>query len=166
MIPAVAKLNRYAAAHGIPVISTTDAHSENDPEFRDWPAHCVVGTTGQQKVAATILERRVVIPTEPGTYGVAGAQQIILEKHTLEAFSNPNLPGILDELNAERCVVYGAFTEYCVRCAIAGLLRIQKPVEIITDAVESLDPVAGRKILDDFQAAGCRLRTAAEIVQS
>ena len=24
-------------AHGIPVVSTTDAHTENDPEFQSWP---------------------------------------------------------------------------------------------------------------------------------
>ena len=33
IVPAIARLNRYAAAHGIPVVSTTDAHAENDPEF-------------------------------------------------------------------------------------------------------------------------------------
>jgi nicotinamidase-related amidase len=34
IIGTVATLNRYAAKHGIPVVSTMDAHSENDPEFR------------------------------------------------------------------------------------------------------------------------------------
>ena len=47
----VARLNRYAGANGIPVISDMDAHSENDPEFRDWPSHCVAGTFGQMKPA-------------------------------------------------------------------------------------------------------------------
>jgi nicotinamidase/pyrazinamidase len=27
IVPAIASLNRYAAAHGIPVVSTTDAHT-------------------------------------------------------------------------------------------------------------------------------------------
>ena len=44
IIGTVAKLNHHAAKHGIPVVSTMDAHSENDPEFRDWPHHCVVDT--------------------------------------------------------------------------------------------------------------------------
>src|SRR5436190_23050104 len=50
IVPALVRLNRHAAASGIPVISTMDAHTENDPEFRHWPAHCVAGTIGQQKV--------------------------------------------------------------------------------------------------------------------
>ena len=34
IVPAIARLNRFAAARGIPVISTTDAHTEDDPEFK------------------------------------------------------------------------------------------------------------------------------------
>ena len=45
-MPAVAALNRYAGAQGIPLISTVDAHTENDPEFQLWPPHCVAGTAG------------------------------------------------------------------------------------------------------------------------
>src|SRR5205809_1422014 len=36
IVDRIAALNRYAASHGIPVVSTADAHTENDPEFRDW----------------------------------------------------------------------------------------------------------------------------------
>src|ERR1041384_3260541 len=62
IVDAISRLNRYAAGQGIPVVSTTDAHSENDPEFQIWPHHCVAGTNGQRKAEATLLERRVVIP--------------------------------------------------------------------------------------------------------
>jgi len=31
IVNTVAGLNRYAGEHGIPVVSTMDAHSENDP---------------------------------------------------------------------------------------------------------------------------------------
>ena len=37
MLGAFARLNRYAAEHGHVVISTMDAHAEDDPEFRQWP---------------------------------------------------------------------------------------------------------------------------------
>src|SRR6185503_16158116 len=47
LIPAIASLNRYAGEHGIPLVSTTDAHPENAREFREWPPHCVTGTFGQ-----------------------------------------------------------------------------------------------------------------------
>src|ERR1700722_13096247 len=108
LLPAIARLNHFAAAQGIPLISTTDAHSENDPEFRQWPPHCVVGTTGQLKPAETLLADR--------------AKQIIVEKQMLDVFANPDFPALLDHLGAERYVVYGVATDYCVRCAVTGLL--------------------------------------------
>src|SRR5271155_275757 len=82
----IATLNRYAASRNIPVISTTDAHSENDPEFKVWPHHCVAGTTGQQKCAITLLEKRLVVsnvtPNAKHNFPIAGVQQIVIEKQT------------------------------------------------------------------------------------
>src|SRR5437016_14498632 len=76
VVPNIARLNRHAAAHDIPVVSTTDAHAENDPEFRTWPPHCVAGATGQHKAESTLLEHRIVIPNRPCPLDLAGGQQI------------------------------------------------------------------------------------------
>ncbi len=65
MIEQIAALNRYAMEHGIPVISTMDAHAEDDPEFKQWPHHCVAGTLGQQKPPSTLLEKRVACRMRP-----------------------------------------------------------------------------------------------------
>ena len=62
----IASLNQFAGTNGIPVISTMDAHAQDDPEFQSWPAHCVAGSIGQQKPASTLLERRVVVANRPG----------------------------------------------------------------------------------------------------
>lgn len=163
LVGAFARLNRYAAGRGIPVISTTDAHAENDPEFRHWPAHCVAGTHGQRKPAQTLLEKRVVIPSMPGEYPIEGAGQILVEKQALDLFTNPNLPALLARLNADRYVVYGVVTEYCVRCALMGLLGTGKPVEVVTDAIQSLEEAAGRRTLEEFTAGGGRLTWVAEV---
>jgi nicotinamidase/pyrazinamidase len=164
ILPAVARLNRFAAENGIPLVSTTDAHAEDDPEFRQWPPHCVAGTMGQRKPEATLLARRVVVPTVPGDYPVEGAEQIIVEKQALDCFTNPNLPRILERLDAGRCVVYGVVTEYCVRCAALGLLRLGKPVEVATDAIQTLKEEDGRRALEEIVAAGGRLTTTDDVV--
>jgi len=161
----IAGLNRYAASQGIPVISTLDAHSENDPEFRDWPPHCVAGTAGQQKPAATLLEKRDIVPNRPGQADFDGAQQILLEKQALDCFTNVNLPALLDRFGAQRYVVYGVVTEICVRYAALGLLKTGARVEIVTDAVCSLSPEACAAFLAEFTAAGGVLVTA-QTVQS
>jgi nicotinamidase/pyrazinamidase len=163
IVPAIARLNRYAAEHAIPVVSTTDAHSENDPEFRDWPPHCVAGTTGQQKPQATMLEKRVVIPATPGDYPIDGAEQIILEKQVLDCYGNPNLAGLIERLGAGRFVVYGVVTEYCVRCAAFGLLRTGGRIELVTDAIQGLKEEDARRTIAEFTAAGGRLTTTEEV---
>src|ERR1700733_6921859 len=107
----VAALNHWAAKHGVPVISTMDAHTPNDPEFRDWPPHCIAGTPGQRKPPSTLLEKRVVVPNTPGLPETAETKQLLIEKQALDCFTNVNLPALLDRLGAERCVVYGVVTE-------------------------------------------------------
>ncbi len=164
LLPAIAALNRYAAANGIPLVSDTDAHTEDDPEFAHWPPHCVAGTTGQLKPQATLLEKRVVIPSTPGQYDISGAQQIIIEKQDLDVFTNPNVPRLLEQLGADEYVVYGVVTEYCVRCAAMGLLRTGKPVRLVTDAIQALSEEDARRTFEEFQAAGGKLTTVAEVV--
>ena len=111
----VAMLNQRATV----VVSTMDAHSEDDPEFRAWPHHCVAGCLGQRKPQSTLLEHRVVIPNRD--FHPTTARQIILEKQTVDCFTSRHLHAILEALHAGRYVVYGVVTEICVRNAAFGL---------------------------------------------
>ncbi len=163
IVDRVAALNRYAASHGHVVISSMDTHAEDDPEFKAWPPHCVPGTTGQQKPAATLLEKRVVIPNAPCDLKIEGVQQVLLEKQTLDCFTNMNLAALLEKLGAERYVVYGVVTEICVKCAAFGLLKTGGRVDLVTDAVRSLDEQQSAKMIADFTNAGGFLTTAAQV---
>lgn len=165
LIPRIATLNRWAARQGIVVISTMDAHSENDPEFRVWPGHCIAGTLGQRKPEATLLERRAVVPSRAATVDLAGAQQVILEKQALDCFTNPNIGEVLRRLDVRRAVVYGVVTEYCVRMAALGLLKTGRAVEIVTDAVETLKREDGEAALREITTAGGRLTTLAAVAE-
>ena len=159
----IAELNHWAEAHGIPVISTMDAHAENDPEFAHWPPHCIAGTHGQHKPAVTLLERRVVVPNVAGAPEVNGAAQIVIEKQSLDCFAARNLNAILDRLGAARYVVYGVVTEICVKIAALGLLRTGRRVELVTDAIKELDPAAAARFQAEFTAAGGVLAMRASI---
>ncbi|HUS04651.1 MAG TPA: isochorismatase family cysteine hydrolase [Bryobacteraceae bacterium] len=165
IVPNVARLNQYAGSHGIRLISDMDAHRENDEEFLHWPPHCIAGTLGQRKPAETLLSSRAVIPSRKGHDAVPDARQIILEKQSLDCFTNPNLPGLLEGLKADRYVVYGVVTEICVKFAAFGLLRTGRRVELVTDAVRSLSGEAARTMMEEFTAAGGGLRTTAQILE-
>ena len=160
IVEQIAALNRFAGAHGIPLVSTMDAHAEDDPEFKAWPPHCVVATTGQQKPEATLLTKRVAVPNTKGVANLEGAQQLLLEKQTFDCFTNVNLANLLERFAAERYVVYGVVTEICVKLAAFGLLKTGKRVELVTDAVRSLQDAASAEMTAAFLAAGGVLTTA------
>ncbi|MBZ5727263.1 MAG: cysteine hydrolase family protein [Acidobacteriia bacterium] len=163
IVPAIARLNRFAAAHGIPVVSTADAHAESDPEFAAWPPHCVAGTAGQHKAAATLLERRVVVPNRECDFALDGARQIVVEKQTVDVFQARNLGRVIESLRADGYVVYGVVTEICVLYAARGLLRTGKPVTVVTDAIETLHAADSRRALAEVRENGGALATAGEI---
>jgi len=154
------KLTSYAAERAIQIVSTTDAHSEDDAEFKIWKAHCVAGTVGQQKCAATLLSKYQILRSVPGATVGAGPQ-IIVEKQMLDCFTNPNLRPLLKSLAAERYVVYGVVSEYCVKCAAMGLLETGARVELVVDAIQTLDPAAENDLIDDFSAHGGHIATTA-----
>lgn len=137
IVPNIARLNRHASSSGIPLISTMDAHSENDPEFVWYRPHCVAGTVGQKKPESTLA-----------------ANQIIVPKQHFDCFTAPELPGILERLQADRYVVYGVVTEICVRYAALGLLKTGRPVALVEDAVRHLFPDRRDLFLAEFTGAG------------
>jgi nicotinamidase/pyrazinamidase len=163
IVPAIARLNRWAAGQGIPVVSTVDAHTEDDPEFRAWPHHCVAGTLGQHKAESTLLEKRVVIPNRSCEVSIQGAQQIVLEKQQINMFTAVNWIRVLAELNPRHCIVYGVVTEFCVWQAAVGLLKSGHGVTVVTDAIETLRPEASSQALDGIIGFGGKLATTAEI---
>jgi len=157
LLPVISRLNQQAAV----VVSTMCAHEENDPEFKQWPPHCVVGTAGQLKPQSTMLAERVVIPNR--LVEVSIARQVILEKQELNLFTNPNLPRLLEMLEADAYVVYGVVTEYCVKDAALGLLATGKPVTLVTDAIRSLREDDASRTIHAFTAAGGKLAASADL---
>jgi len=163
LIPMLRRLNHYAAAHGMPLVSSTCTHSEDDPEFRDWPPHCIAGSVGQLKPAETLLEKPAVIGVAPGQYAIGGARQILFEKNQLDITSSPNFQPLVNRLAADSYVVYGVVTEYCVRFAALALLTTGQPVSLVTDSIQALSPQASENTIREFTARGGRLTTVAEV---
>lgn len=163
VVPRIAELNRYAASHGMPVLSTVDAHAEDDAEFRDWPPHCIAGTLGQHKAECTLLDGRIVVPNRTGVVSISGARQIVLEKQSTDAFTTVTIADVLEQLAADRYVVYGVVTEVCVLTAARGLLKTGKPVTVIADAVKELDSRSSAAALDEIRGAGGNVVGMAEL---
>lgn len=143
LVPLIAQLNHHAAKQCIPLFSTMDAHTENDPEFAHWPPHCIAGTLGQRKPDCTLLAKRSLAPKI--------APQMIIEKQSVDCFTNPHLPALLETLHAQRCVLYGVVTEICVLNAARGLRNRGYQVEIVEDAVRELSRAAAQQVREQFR---------------
>lgn len=162
--PQLRRLRQHAETHGITLLSTADAHLEDDEEFRTWPHHCIAGTFGQHRPAELLMRAPVIVPAVTTVAaGIANAPQIIVEKRALSFFSNPNTEALLHSLEADRYVVYGVATEYCVGLGALDLLKTGKRVEIVTDAIEGIAAVDISAMLSRLQSGGAQLTTVADV---
>ena len=159
------RLTEYARRQRILVVASLDAHSENDPEFAQWPVHCLAGTAGQRKVETTRMERAWIMPLAPTALpdDLSQFQQILIEKRTVDVFSNPNVGALLARLGRPEVTLYGLVTEVCVELAACGLLRRGYRVRLVTDAVWPLKEEDGRRSLEQLERSGARLVTTAEV---
>lgn len=157
------RIFQKARERGIPVLSSVDAHAENDPEFRDWPAHCVKGTWGQQKAPGTLLAERKVVANRGELELDGQVAQVIVEKQALDVFTNPHWEKLLAMHPDDECVVIGVATDYCVRHVVEGLLERGRKVAIVTDAIRGIDAAGSERLLEGWRVRGARLITSSEV---
>jgi nicotinamidase/pyrazinamidase len=163
LIPNIQHLVSAALASGTLVVSSGDAHTPNDPEFANFPPHCVASTPGARilpealgpRVCTVANDASKTLPTD-----ILSCPQILFEKQTLDVFDNPHAGELVDRLGAEtEYIVFGVVTEFCVRCAAKGLLERGRKVFLVTDAIETLKPEDGRRTFDELQSLGVQLIT-------
>lgn len=163
IIPNIQRLVRGAMDAGIFLVSSGDAHPEGDPEFQRFPPHCLRGTPGARIIPEGLAGNSRTIPNDPSQplpEDILRSPQVVIEKQTLDVFDNPHAAELVKHLPADaEYVVFGVVTEYCVKCAAKGLIERGRKVAIVKDAIEALDPEAGRLALEELQALGARLIT-------
>lgn len=166
IIPNLRRLMDFARQEAIPVLSSADAHSPDDPSFAQWPPHCILGTPGQQRISETLFPVPLVIPNRLGAFqpGSAGVGQIILEKIDYDITSNPNLDAVLEWLAPGHFIAFGVATEYCVRSSVLSLRRRGFPVDVVRDAIRAITGGNGRSALEEMAAAGVRMVLTAEVL--
>jgi nicotinamidase/pyrazinamidase len=169
MLPNIRKLTDAARRGDVFLVSHGCFHSPDDPEFKQFPPHCVKGTPGAEFVPEALTDNFVRVENSAGTKlpdDLFQYQQIILEKQTLDVFETRNADNLVKRLPTDaEFVVFGVVTEYCVSCAVKGLLQRKRRVAVVRDAVETLASDVGDKTLNDLQNLGATLITTAALLQ-
>jgi nicotinamidase/pyrazinamidase len=170
LIPNLKRLTDAARQGRVFIIGDACTHTPDDPEFAQFPPHCVRGTPGAEIIPETRAQNLLFVPNRPGAAipaDLSEFQQVILEKQTLDVFDNPNTEKILERVSGftdadADIFVFGVVTEYCVRLAAKGLLDRGRRVALVGDAIETLNAEEGRKAIEELTSMGARLVTTEE----
>ena len=168
LLPNIRKLTDATRRGEVFLVSHGDFHPVNDPEFKHFPPHCLKGTPGAELLPEALTGNYVRIENDPGIKlpeDLSRYQQIILEKQTLDVFESRHADALLERLGSTaEFVVFGVVTEFCVSCAVKGLLQRKRRVAVVRDAIETLAPEVGGKALAELQSLGAALTTTDEIL--
>jgi len=168
ILPNIRKLTDAARRGDVFLVSHGCFHPANDPEFKQFPPHCLKGTPGAEFVPEALADNFVRVENDANAKlpeDLSKYQQIILEKQTLDVFESRHADELVERLGSTaEFVVFGVVTEYCVSCAVKGLLRRKRRVAVVRDAIETLAPDVGNKALEELQSLGAKLVTTDEIL--
>lgn len=161
LVPNIGKLTDAARRDEVFMVSSGDFHAPDDPEFQQFPPHCVKGSTGADLLPEALADKVVKVenlPTAQLPADLTLYQQILLEKQTLDVFQSLHANELVERLGDKpEFVVFGVVTEYCVACAVKGLLQRKRRVAVVQDAIQTLAAEVGEKSLAEFQQLGARL---------
>ena len=157
----------YAKEHKIKILSSIDAHMVDDPEFNLFPAHCIKGSPGNQKIEASTCSNNITIENRELeiTEAIMDHEQIIVESQTFDIFESVNTDKIVKKLDAQNFVVFGVATDYCVKAAVLGLLKRGYNVSLVTDATKSITKEGNEKALNKMKNAGVVFTTTEDIIK-
>jgi nicotinamidase/pyrazinamidase len=169
LLPNIRRLTDAARQGRVFLVSHGCFHAADDPEFKQFPPHCVKGTPGAGYVPEALAEKVAVVPNNPGAmlpHNLFEYQQILLEKQTLDIFESRHAEELLRRLPSDAAfVVFGVVTEYCVRFAAKGLLERGRRVYVVQDAIETLKAEDGERATRELKALGARFVTTDEVLR-
>ena len=133
----------------IPVIFTLDSHIKNDPEFRVWGEHCVIGTRGSELVDA-----------------LKSFEGFRIKKRHFDSFHDSDLDGLLRALNVNKIYISGISTDICVLHTAAGAFFRYYDITIVEDLCASIDPENHERALEDMKRNyGARIINSKEFIE-
>jgi nicotinamidase/pyrazinamidase len=170
LLPNVRRLVDLARNRRAFLISSACQHAPNDPEFSEFPPHCLRGTPGADLLPEARAGKLYTVPNDhnfalPGD--LLECEQVLFEKQNINVFTNPHVGATVDRLPRDtEFIVFGVVTEYCVQMAANGLLDRGRRTAVVVDAIETLNKDVGQRTLSQLAARGARLIHTDEVCRS
>ena len=122
IIPHVQDMFKAELERGSHIICACDRHTPDDPEFKQFPPHCIDGT-----------EEAEIVPE------LADYPETTIAKQHFSAFSGTTLDQLLQQLHVDTLVVCGVCTDICVLHTVADARDRGYIVEVPGNCVASFD---------------------------
>ncbi len=166
IIPNLRRLTQFAVSHQIPILATACSHQLDDPELKRFPPHCLSGTRGETRVAATSVAGSVILGVGERFAGEI-PPHLTVQKRDIDVLCRPDIAELIAcyNLSSPTFVVYGVATDYCVCAAAKGLLSAGCRVAIVADAIRPIDPTIEPAVLTELVKRGAALTVTDAICQ-
>jgi nicotinamidase/pyrazinamidase len=126
IIPKVEKLLAAEKKKGSAIFFIADCHNPDDPEFKVFPPHCIMGTSESEVI--------------PELYCFASNTTITKQRYS--GFFETTLETTLKKIKPEKLIVCGVCTDICVMHTVADARNRDYNVEVPVDCVASFDKEA------------------------
>jgi nicotinamidase/pyrazinamidase len=157
VVPVLNREIARARAAGALVVYTQDWHPVSTPHFAKdggiWPVHCVAGSWGAELHPSLVVDGPIV---RKGANGEDGYSGFTMRDPTTGTESPTELASLLDDHAADRVVVGGLATDYCVKATALDAVRLGHPTAVLGGGIRAVDlaPGDGGRALAELEAAG------------
>ena len=160
IVPPVNAQIDEALAAGALVAYTQDWHPPTTPHFlKDggiWPVHCVAGTWGAELHADLRVDGPIVKKGSGGEDGYSAFSQRDTRSGEVDA---TQLESLLRTAGAERVVIAGLATDYCVVETVLDAERLGHRAAVLASMIRAVDlqPGDGDRAIERMREAGATI---------
>jgi len=160
IVPPVNAQIDEALAAGALVAYTQDWHPPTTPHFQKdggiWPVHCVAGTWGAELHADLHVEGPIVKKGSGGEDGYSGFSVRDPRSGEVDA---TQLESLLRAAGAERVVIAGLATDYCVVETLLDAVRLGHRAAVLASMIRAVDlqPGDGDRAIERMREAGATI---------
>ncbi|MBS3096535.1 isochorismatase family protein [Candidatus Woesearchaeota archaeon] len=151
IIPNLKMITEFADKNGISVIASIDSHK----------------MLVHKKIPETDIDNAVFVPNKKLSKlqlkKILKRNNLCILKQEHDVFSNPNTKKILK--NVKKAYVYGVATDYCVKAAVLGLIKMGVETYVIKDAIKPVSKKNEKKELELLRKKGVKFLTTRQLLK-
>jgi|GEM_PF-279068 len=178
------RILKFAFSNGFRVLLFEDMHIDGDPEFKDFPPHCVKGTGGSElieEIAINLKETPMCmsyefrgdeetfsnLPLKAGVLPSSDHENVprVFEKHVIDIFLEQSFASYIDARHPDAVLLCGVATDYCIKAAALGLREKGIKVYLFLDAIAGVFGESTIAALEMMRKAGVQFITTGHMMQ-